>query len=64
MAIRFPSALDGIISDIAPKKEKKEVANTVANKSRHGKYADKEARRAYMRDYMRKRRELVKAKIE
>lgn len=32
------------------------VANAVANISRHGKYADLEKRRAYMRDLMRKKR--------
>jgi len=34
------------------------VANVVANKpaSRHGRYADLEKRRAYMRDLMRRRR--------
>lgn len=31
------------------------VVNKVAN-SRHGQYADKEKRRAYMREYMRKKR--------
>ena len=33
----------------------KVVANVVAN-SRHGKYADLEKRRAYQREYMRKKR--------
>ena len=45
------------VANIKPVVANKEelVANVVAN-SRHGKYADLEKRRAYQREYMRRRR--------
>lgn len=42
------SPLDEVIAN--------EVVTPVANKSKHGVYKDKEARLAYMRELMRKRR--------
>lgn len=36
---------------------KEVVANSESPKSRHGVYADKERRKAYMRDLMKKRRQ-------
>ena len=67
MAIKFASALD-VLTAKSSDTSLPVVANnikSVANKSennlglvanKHGKYADKEARKIYMRDYMRKKR--------
>ena len=42
-------SVDELVANVA--------VNTVVNKeSRHGRYADKEKRRGYMKEYMRKRR--------